>query len=522
MARREMQRMHVALPVGISAKFVEELKMSLPTGDFKSEYLRKELLSKYLDDKVVSAEARAKAATKKWLAAERQNSKTNVRLMHASGTDFGWALWDDILSQARTYVRSVLCHHSAGALFAFGYFTNGASTNVRRSPTAALDKLSGSIHISSPALKSWLEASAWTLLEDREITLDEASVMFTVPKKSDIDRVACKEPSGNAYLQRCVGDYIRSRLRRQGIDLRDQTRNRELARRGSIDSSLATIDLSSASDTISRQLVTELLPFEWSSLLDDIRVHQTLIPAAIHPDGVETLHQLEMFSSMGNGFTFELETLIFWALARSVMKLSGLNGIISVYGDDIIVPSGIVPRLIRIFHFCGFRTNSKKTFFRGRFRESCGGHYYAGFDVSPFYIRREIATLTDLINLLNQLLYWDGRGWGFFTEPRLAAFHRRWATLVPKQLWGGIDPLDPMALVTGDGPRKRLTPMMRPCKSGYTEDARMIQWFLAKVRVDEASLSGLVVDPRVEVGLKTQSNRRLGARTSWNPYLLLQ
>lgn len=533
------------LPAGLSSAVVKDLLSSIPDIGFKSDYLKSELLSKYCDATTTPRQTRARRAVAKWLASERANSVTNVRLFNAKAldTDFGWALWDDLLSQARRLIRGVLCCDEGNDLLSgVGLFSNGARTDQKRGPTAALRTLTGSIHVSSSAIADWLTTASNTRLSSNPVVVTDESVMFTVPKKSDIDRVACKEPSGNAYLQRLVGVFIRKRLRRVGINLRDQSRNRRLAQLGSSMGNLATIDLSSASDSISSGLVFDLLPFEWWSFLDDIRIKRVRIPAPIHPDGVEVVHDLSMFSSMGNGFTFELESLIFWALARSIMSCSKVTGVVSVYGDDIIVPVTIVPRLVRVFHFCGFRTNSSKTFFKGKFRESCGGHYYAGLDVTPFYIRGEIRKLPHLISLLNQVLEWSGRGWGFFTDPELQQFHRRWARYVPKRVHGGVSPDDPSALVTGDGPRDRLVPDVSEAAKDYSDEAALTFWLMAKqqtpctkkvhwfnpvfpdLQEESRVLDQYVpveVNPVVEVGLKYAHAATAGERTTWRPYLAL-
>jgi hypothetical protein len=282
--------------------------------------------------------------------------------------------------------------------------------------------------------------------------------------------------------------------------------NQELAR-VAVQQNLATIDLSSASDSITRQLVINLLPFEWWSLLDDLRVKTTIVNGQIH--------ELEMFSTMGNGFTFELESLLFYAVTRVVCWRSGVKGRISVFGDDIIAPTAIVRRLKRVFDYLGFQMNPKKTHSTGYFRESCGKHYYRGFDVTPFYIRRAVSTLPDLISLLNKVLEWDGRGWGCFTTPELVSFHRKWSKLVPRRLYGGIDPSDPTALVTGDLPRHRLVPITRECP--FQQEPALSLWFLDR---KHAGLEGLCIDPRREVGYRTQPIITLGDRTTWNPYLI--
>jgi hypothetical protein len=85
---------------------------------------------------------------------------------------------------------------------------------------------------------------------------------------------------------------------------------------------------------------------------------------------------------MGNGFTFELESLIFFAIA----SCSCDAGIVSVYGDDIIVPSQYATDVMKNLEMCGFSLNWDKSFIDGPFRESCGGDYFEGFDIRPVYV----------------------------------------------------------------------------------------------------------------------------------------
>lgn len=195
----------------------------------------------------------------------------------------------------------------------------------------------------------------------------------TVPKDAQKDRGICIEPGANVALQLSVGKHIRERLlRTAGIDLtRGQEIHGRVASFASHDGKKATIDLSNASDTVSRKLVKLLLPKEWFSLLSCLRSPTTEI------DG-KTVY-LEKFSSMGNGFTFELETLIFWAIAQEIDEERVL-----VYGDDIIVSSAACPAVLSALRFFGFTPNSRKTFMDGLFRESCGTDSFNGCSVLAF------------------------------------------------------------------------------------------------------------------------------------------
>jgi hypothetical protein len=413
-------------------------------------------LSKFSGEGTASAVERRDAAIAKWLLMERRNRRTNERLI-LSNPDFGSVRGSDILSFARMVVRQIIGRSPPSDIL-FGGFTNGASTRIKRGPTAIAQKYVGEAHVTQsalPHLRKVMEESAPWVTEyfNQEFVpiVVPGSVLFTVPKNSEIDRVACKEPELNMYMQRGVGNYFRSQLRKRGINLNDQSVNRRLAREGSISGKLATLDLSSASDLISTKLVSILLPREWFSLLDDLRVKSTQI------DGKD--HELSMFSSMGNGFTFELESLLFYAISCAINRCWSIRGRISVYGDDIITPTRIAPMYTRVFAWLGFIVNTKKSCFRGHFRESCGGHYYYGSDVTPFFLRAPLVFMDDLIHQLNQLRKWATHEDAFvdFFFPGVYSFWLKYAAKVPWYLRGGKDVEDKSALVTVDPPRKRLT-----------------------------------------------------------------
>lgn len=203
----------------------------------------------------------------------------------------------------------------------------------------------------------------------------------TVPKDATKDRGICVEPGGNIFCQLGVGSFIRQRLlHRAKLDLEQgQSLHRRMAMEGSISNRLSTIDLSSASDTVSLKLCELLLPREWFELLYSLRSPFTLI--------MGKWVRLEKFSSMGNGFTFELETLIFYAIALVASGRHVRDPEVKVYGDDIIVPATASSAVTSALRFFGFTPNPRKTFTSGPFRESCGGDFYLGEDVTPFRIK---------------------------------------------------------------------------------------------------------------------------------------
>jgi hypothetical protein len=229
----------------------------------------------------------------------------------------------------------------------------------------------------------------------------------TVPKNAKTERTIAIEPCMNMYIQKGLGGVLRSRLKRVGVDLDDQSRNQVLCKEASITGLFSTIDLSSASDTVSMRLVEELLPPDWVTAIKQCRS-----PVGVLPDGA--VHQYQKVSSMGNGFTFELESLIFWAICSSVISLyHPRERRFAVYGDDLVVPVECTGTILWMLDYCGFTPNSKKTFVDGPFRESCGKHYFEGHDVTPFYFREKVDTVERLVWFCNRVSQWSHDPLGF-------------------------------------------------------------------------------------------------------------
>lgn len=436
---------------------------------FKYEYLKQQVFSKYTDPfKEPSAgPSRAELAIAKMLRTE-----DNCRIINKYGYDIRMKLPTGYLAAVMHYacaeVAKVLGCFTYDCLAAFR-FSGGASTSKKRSVghpyykyaddevcdvTRACEKYAIASQYTIPLWYNGLVQNAkyYNIVRGNHVT--------TVPKNSKIDRVIAMEPDLNMAHQLSVGKYIRGRLREVvGIDLNDQTNNQRYAKIGSIDGSFATIDLSSASDSISYRLVADLLPFDWYSLLDDLRS-----PYGRLPDGREI--RWEKFSSMGNGYTFELETLLFYALCKGVAVAEGApKSKILVYGDDIIVPTSIANNVIAVLEAVGFKTNDDKTFTTGRFRESCGKHYYEGTDVSPFYVRRPITTWTDYINVLNKL-----RAWAYCEHVDMldSNVYDLWTMMkrrVPRRLRGGKSTDVNTSLCTPGKVRDRLVPRYKRVRS---------------------------------------------------------
>jgi hypothetical protein len=245
----------------------------------------------------------------------------------------------------------------------------------------------------------------WEVFWDRVLEDCPFNRITTVPKDGTRDRPIAVEPVGSVYLQLGIERVIRSRLKLAGLDLNDQTPNQRLAREGSLDQTPkgpVTIDLSNASDTVSWELVRAVFPPDWFSLLDSVRS-----PYGVLPDG--TALRYAKFSSMGNGVTFVLESLVFFCLAKSVSIRFGHPddaSRIRAYGDDIVVPKYLWVILKYYLEAWGFHVNMKKSFTQGPVRESCGSDYYYGINVRPIFLKKIPDEIDELIGLRNRLHRW--------------------------------------------------------------------------------------------------------------------
>jgi hypothetical protein len=222
----------------------------------------------------------------------------------------------------------------------------------------------------------------------------------TVPKTAKTDRGIAIECTLNIYFQLAIGRAIRTGLRRNtGWDLDNAAAvHREVARKASVLGHYATIDLSNASDSLCTNLVRILLRgTPWLERMEDLRSTHTFM------DG--KWHRLEKFSSMGNGYTFELETCVFASLIAALLELDGRSALLGhdffVFGDDIIVPTDTAESVVKALAWAGFRTNPEKTFLQGSFRESCGGDFFLGYPVRGFYLKQDLCYGTQAIYSLH-------------------------------------------------------------------------------------------------------------------------
>lgn len=220
----------------------------------------------------------------------------------------------------------------------------------------------------------------------------------TVPKNVEVRRSIGVGASLATWIQQAYDGWLRGRLRNWGLDLSNQEPNRSLAYLGSLSKEPdrpCTIDLTDASSRICVGLIASVFSKPWARTLFRQRAQFCALPGGEH-------RRLEMFSAMGNALTFSLQTLIFSAVVRVVLRTHRLNSPKwRVYGDDIIVPHSCFDAVTHSLTLLGFEPNLAKSFKEGYFRESCGADYLHGTNVRPLYFKRPVEDVSDLYKVIN-------------------------------------------------------------------------------------------------------------------------
>lgn len=412
-----------SLSVWLCFKYNQAALLELPpadiatndTGMFQLEYFVSEYLKKYkgLRTKIDTA----KVALDKWRLAEVRCRQTNARFRELRLRPTTGRV-ETALFRAQRKIAAVLGSLRTSLVLNSCKWGPGATFDLRRDVATPDNKISQTISVTNQALpwfRAVLESDPhWAycflgVIPEGQFSFLPAfnpykvvagSRFLTVAKNAKTDRCIAAEPTGNSFLQQGVHHYMRRRLKRFGVDLDDQSINQRLAQ-DAFSLGLSTLDLSAASDSIALELVYFLLPLDWALFLDSLRSHST----CVHGEWVRT----EKFASMGNAFCFELESLIFWALAGSVEEAQGGEAVVSVYGDDIIVNRRAYDSVVEILEFCGFEVNSEKSYKEGNFFESCGKHFHRGHDVTPVFQKELVIAPSELIRAHNRLYRFASR-----------------------------------------------------------------------------------------------------------------
>lgn len=361
---------------------------------FAEDYLVTEILRKC--EYIPLGIDRQQVALDSFIESEAQCKATNERLR--STTPF-WFF------QLRRNIARLLGPVDSHALDfiekRFGH-GRGSTVGVRGTGSSPSDKYDCDVTLTSELISfsRSIMGENWWEHQSNPRTVVNGSKFATVPKSWKTDRGICIEPTLNIYVQRGIGAYIRHRLKRFGLDLNTQATNQRMASLA-YKRNYATIDLSAASDSLSSELVMKFLHPDWVDLLGLCRSGSTKLPSG-------SFIELEKWSSMGNGYTFELETLVFYAVCMTLMPIEALHDC-TVYGDDIIVPAKYAQAVIEALDYLGFRVNKSKSFLAGNFFESCGHDYFKGVNVRPFYLKSSRDEIPTAVQVANALRLWCRR-----------------------------------------------------------------------------------------------------------------
>lgn len=219
-----------------------------------------------------------------------------------------------------------------------------------------------------------------------------ARVTF-VPKDSRGPRTICMEPHERMFIQQGIMHKLYEFIEHSSVasgfvNFTNQGINQELAYRGSLDGSLATIDLKDASDMVSWELIKAIIRPDLLPALQACRSTTAQLP-----DG--TVVELKKFAAMGSALCFPIEACLFYSIARTVAP------VVWVYGDDIIVHTQYADKVIEQLEHYGLVVNRDKTLTHGFFRESCGEDYYRGHNITPIRYRKDAKiSVVEFANLL--------------------------------------------------------------------------------------------------------------------------
>lgn len=325
----------------------------------------------------------------------------------------------------------------------------GSSYSIKGSLVNLFDKLQRHPSVSSgarPLLSFLLHQTDLESVWLDNLTIVNQNFFSSVPKNFKEVRGICVENDGNVPCQKFIGLKLRDKLARTAYNLNTQhTVHTGAVRYASLNADhpeslpLATIDLRKASQMIASNVVKTVFPPIWFDFMDKTRAHNTQIG--------EFIHKNQLFSSMGNGYTFEMETILFLGILMTLPHNQFLNegpdgmvkGYISVFGDDIICHNDDVALLLERLEYFGFEVNTSKSYMSPQlpFRESCGADYWDGTNVRPIYLRGNIDenNIDTIYGLANQIRRISRRLFGRCPRnSRFARIYSRVCNWLPEHL----------------------------------------------------------------------------------------
>lgn len=485
---------------------------------FAESYLKYNLKRKSLhfSGEVMTKDERRAVTISKFLERETRNKEINESFLfgYTNGAFKAASEGDHLLALARRFVYQIVgIRPNYAAIVNAAGFGNGASAVLKRVESQRSFKYDKGLTVTPRALniahgvvksspvwvkhlnsEVFIDGSVLRVCSDgsfplcpKVIKVIGGSILDTVPKDMSVDRIIMKEPELNGYLQKGVGSVMRNLLKRNrpglpGVNLNSSgSVNSEMAKTGSIDGSLATVDARAASDSLTIALYEFLFPPKWFDMLMKLRSPNVLI------DG--KWHKLQMMSGMGNGFTFEAESIIFYALGQAAALFSqraNAKEEVSIHGDDLIIPADCYSFLASAYAAAGVEINEEKSYADGPFRESCGGNFFKGETVTPVYVKDQTGRkLGDHFWLYNSMLLWyNDRSLEWRYSPRGERFRQVLrsvrATTVPKPaLWLVPWNMSRRSGFFSDAPKgswKKKLLSFRPKKKQFDQGGAYLEW----------------------------------------------
>ena len=380
--------------------------------EFRDDYMATALLSKLPPKPGADTSYLVSAAIDGFQCSEALNRMTNESWKNLAMIDRQLAACGSSIESFQKTIRRVLGR--APSLKTLGNrleWTTGSSVTLPLKHACAEAKCERGISVTYPLAKALHQQlldgnSLSPLISDGAWFLTPGNLFDTAPKNIKTRRTIAIEADLNMLYQKAIGSEIKQRLLQSHISLFDQTFNQYASQR-CMRTKSATIDMKNASNSVCRRPVYTVFPADWVDLFDVTRSHygtfsprQAVLERRVDVDWF----QYEMLSSMGNGFTFEVESVLFYAMA---IEAGADSAEINVYGDDVILPQRCVSAFQTIASIFGFEVNTAKSFTSGAFFESCGAYSYFGVDVSPVKIKDHLNGPKDRIVLANKIRWFS-------------------------------------------------------------------------------------------------------------------
>jgi hypothetical protein len=380
--------------------------------DLRDDYMATALLSKLPPLPGADTSYLVSAAIEGFQVSEALNRMTNKSWENLAMIDRQLAVWGSSIESLQMIVRSVVGR--APSLKTLGLnlvWTTGSSVTLPLKHACAEAKCERGTSVTYPlakALNTFIKdgGELSPLISTGAWFLTPGNLFDTAPKNMKTDRTIAKEADLNMLYQKAIGTTLKRRLLSCNIDLFNQAHN-QFASTRCMRSESATVDMRNASNSTCRKPVYTVFPDDWVELFDVTRSHFGTFAqrkAVLAGPSKVDWFQYEMLSSMGNGFTFEVESVLFYAIAQAA---GASPAEINVYGDDVILPQRYVEAFKGIAAVFGFEVNIAKSFTSGAFFESCGAYSYFGVDVSPIKIKDHLNGPKDCIILANKIRWFS-------------------------------------------------------------------------------------------------------------------